>query len=203
MKQMWEERYSEEGFAYGEQANEYFKTKIDQLEAGKLLLPAEGEGRNAVYAASKGWQVHAFDQSENAQKKAHLLAQKHQVNIDYRVENIHHIKYQPENYDALALIYAHFPPEHRENFHRKLGSYLKPGGWVIIEGFSKNNLALSQGQAASNGPKNLGMLFSTEEIASDFDGFDILELEEKNIQLNEGKYHQGEVSVIRLLARKQ
>ena len=61
MKEFWNERYSQEAYAYGTEPNAFFKSRIDQLSPGKLLLPAEGEGRNAVYAATKGFEVSAYD----------------------------------------------------------------------------------------------------------------------------------------------
>ena len=55
MKEFWDTRYAEIDFAYGKTPNTFFKDSIDKLTPGKLLLPADGEGRNAVYAATKGW----------------------------------------------------------------------------------------------------------------------------------------------------
>lgn len=72
----WDERYSRDEFIYGEQPNEYLKQKLAQLAPGKALFAAEGEGRNAVFAAKSGWIVSAFDQSEAGKTKAKLLAEK-------------------------------------------------------------------------------------------------------------------------------
>ena len=83
MKEFWDARYKDSAFAFGEEPNEYFKEQISNLKPGKLLMPAEGEGRNAVFAAKLGWDVHAFDQSLNGQKKAMDLALKNKVNINY------------------------------------------------------------------------------------------------------------------------
>jgi hypothetical protein len=63
MKDFWNERYGWDESAYGEQPNEYFKKQLAQLEPGEILMPAEGEGRNAVHAAKSGWHVKAFDTS--------------------------------------------------------------------------------------------------------------------------------------------
>jgi Tellurite resistance protein TehB len=75
MKDFWNTRYKEESYAYGIEPNAFFKENIDKLVPGKILLPAEGEGRNAVYAARKGWEVTAFDFSDEAKIKTLKLAQ--------------------------------------------------------------------------------------------------------------------------------
>ena len=74
MKDFWNERYASTEYVYGKEPNQYFKQILCSLSPGKILLPAEGEGRNAVYAASLGWQVYAYDFSERAYKKAMALA---------------------------------------------------------------------------------------------------------------------------------
>lgn len=76
MSQFWNERYSQAEYVYGETPNVFFAAQLDKLSAGTIILPCEGEGRNAVYAASQGWEVKAFDASEAGQKKALLLAEK-------------------------------------------------------------------------------------------------------------------------------
>lgn len=202
MKPMWEDRYSNEEYAYGEDANLYFKTQLQQLEVGKILFPAEGEGRNAVHAAAMGWETYAFDQSVEGCKKALALAHKNKVTIDYIVGEIEKLSYPENSFDVIVLIYAHFPSQVRKQYHQIISRYLKSGGTLILEGFSKHNLKLSQDQEASNGPKDLKMLFSTEEISSDFENFEILELKEELITLDEGPYHQGKASVIRFVGKK-
>ena len=73
MKEFWNERYRQNEFAYGEEPNEFLKEQLAKLQPGSILFPAEGEGRNAVYAAQSGWQVSAFDISEEGKKKAERL----------------------------------------------------------------------------------------------------------------------------------
>ena len=160
MKAFWNQRYSEPEFAYGEAPNVFLKTQIDLLAAGKILFPAEGEGRNAVYAAKLGWEVAAFDTSEAGQKKAFVLAEKNGVAIDYIVNSFDNLPYQVAQFDAIGLVYAHFPAHLKSNFHKQLSTYLKPGGKVIFEAFSKKHLEHSSINPKAGGPKNVEMLFS-------------------------------------------
>ena len=121
----WNERYSIEAFAYGEQPNNFLEEQLSTLKVGKILFPAEGEGRNAVFAAKLGWQVSAFDISIEGKNKALKLAEMNQVKIDYQVEELQKLAYQPEQFDAIALIYAHFPTDVKSAYHKTLDKYLR------------------------------------------------------------------------------
>ncbi len=203
MKEFWNDRYKNEAFAYGEEPNEFFKAQLTKLNAGKILLPAEGEGRNGVYAAKLGWEVTAFDISEEGKNKAEQLARKNKVTINYIVDAFNELKFEKEKYDAIGLIYAHFPPEDKSNFHKILNTYLKKGGMIIFEAFSKKHLKYNLDNPKAGGPKNEDILFSIEELRTDFDNYEILELSENEIELNEGLYHIGLGSVIRFVGRKR
>jgi 2-polyprenyl-3-methyl-5-hydroxy-6-metoxy-1,4-benzoquinol methylase len=196
MKEFWNERYSERMYSYGKAPNEFFAEQLSALPKGKILLPAEGEGRNAVYAAVKGWQVKAFDFSEEGRKKALSLASNYDVGIDYELAEASQFNSE-DQFDVIAMIFAHFAGEERTNLCKKLEALLVPGGHLIMEVFSKNQLGRESG-----GPKNPELLYSKEEIKSLFPGLDFIILEEAKTELNEGQHHQGEAAVIRALGRK-
>lgn len=199
----WNERYSMEAFAYGEQPNNFLKEQLSSLAVGKILFPAEGEGRNAVFAATLGWQVSAFDISIEGKNKALKLAEMNQVRIDYQVEELQNLAYQPEQFDAIALIYAHFPADIKSVYHKTLDKYLRKGGIIIFEAFSKKHLEYIAKNEKVGGPKEEAMLFSKEEIKADFDNYEIIILEETEIELNEGLFHNGLGSVIRFVGKKK
>ncbi len=203
MTPMWDQRYSQEEYVYGETPNEYLKEKIQNLMPAKALFPAEGEGRNAVYAATLGWAVSAFDLSAEGQKKALKLAEKNQVTIDYRVGSLDELNYSDESFDLIVLIFAHFPANLRSDFHHQLSKLLKKDGILILEGFSKNNLEYVAKNPQIGGPKDIEMLFSVAEIRSDFPDFEIIELQESVVNLEEGAYHVGKGSVIRFMGKKK
>ena len=202
-KDRWDERYSTEEFAYGEEPNNYLKEQIQKLPAGTILFPAEGEGRNAVFAARLGWTVSAFDISMEGRNKALRLAEAHNVTVDYQVGELQDLHYAAGQFDAIALIYAHFPAEIKSVYHQTLDHYLRHGGWIIFEAFSKKHLDYIARNEHVGGPKDLAMLFSLEEIKSDFANYDIIELAEIEIELNEGLFHNGTGSVIRFVGRKK
>lgn len=199
----WDDRFREPDYAYGELPNEYLKAQLEKQFPGTILFGAEGEGRNAVYAARQGWDVTAFDISQEGKNKAGQLAQKHNVTLDYRVGELSTLNFQPQQFDALALIYAHFPPEIRSAYHRTLSEYVKPGGWIILEAFGKNHLEYRAANPAVGGPGELAHLFDVEEIAADFSTFEVVALSEEVVELKEGLYHNGKGSVVRLIGKKK
>lgn len=199
----WNDRYAGEEFAYGEEPNNYLKEQLTKLDAGKILFPAEGEGRNAVFAAKEGWTVSAFDISNEGLKKALQLAEKNNVSIEYQIGELQTLNYQEGQFDAIALIYAHFPANIKSQLHKELDKYLRKGGIIIFEAFSKNHLDYLAKNEKVGGPKDIESLFSIGEIEADFNNYEIIELKETVIHLNEGIYHNGEGSVIRFVGRKK
>jgi len=199
----WNDRYSKEEFAYGEQPNNYLKEQLEKLNAGAILFPAEGEGRNAVFAAKLGWTVSAFDISMEGKKKAIQLAQTNNVSINYQVGELQQISFNTGQFDVIALIYAHFPANIKSSYHKMLNNYLRKGGLIIFEAFSKRHMDYVSKNEKVGGPKDLESLFSIDEIKSDFANYEIIELEEKEIELNEGLFHNGTGSVIRFVGRKK
>lgn len=203
MKEFWDARFKDENYAYGTAPNNFFKEVLDSYSLkGNILLPAEGEGRNAIYAAEKGLEVYAFDISVEGKNKAEKLAQNHKVKINYEVGDFPNLELNKLSFDTAALIYAHFPPNILSTYHKRIGELIKPNGMVILEGFSKNNLPLREANPKIGGPPNIEMLFSVEEIKNDFSNFEIIKLEEQKIELNEGMFHIGAGKVVRFIGRK-
>lgn len=199
----WNDRYKEEEYAYGKDPNLFLKEQLDGCSPSTILFAAEGEGRNAVYAAANGWKVSAFDISAEGQKKALNLARQNDISIDYKVGYLEKLHYQPEQFKVIALIYAHFPAAIKSSYHQLLNTYLSVGGLVIFEAFSKDHLKYNTSNPKVGGPKDIDDLFSIAEIKSDFSNFEILLLEQKEIELSEGHFHNGTGSVIRFVGRKK
>lgn len=197
MKTFWNERYAAEEYAYGVEPNLFFKNWIDGRPPGTILFPGEGEGRNAVYAARLGWDVYAFDYSASGQKKALALAEKHEVVIHYEVVDAESFS-TDQTFDAIVLIYAHFPPPVRAKIHPNLVGMLKEGGVLVLEGYNKQQLKNNTG-----GPQHESLLFDGAMLNNDFEGLEVLSLENATLHIEEGLYHQGISDVIRFIAKKQ
>ncbi|MEM9824449.1 MAG: class I SAM-dependent methyltransferase [Bacteroidota bacterium] len=201
--QFWDDRYQKVEYAYGTQPNVYLKAQLSQITpAGKILFAAEGEGRNAVYAAQQGWQVSAFDISKEGRIKALALAKENKVSIDYQVGYLTKLNFANAPFDVIALIYAHFPPDIKSVYHKLLDQKLKKGGMIIFEAFGKKHLEYRNANLSVGGPPDIDSLFSTDELRSDFKNYEILELLETEVELTEGLYHNGKGAVTRFVGRK-
>ena len=195
--EFWDERYSSSEFVYGTEPNIYFKDEIDKLETGNILLMGEGEGRNAVYAATNGWNVDAVDFSKIAKDKALKLAEENSVSINYEIADLSIYNPKSNYYDSAAIIFLHLNPQIRSGVHASVVDSLKPGGKLILEVYEKEQLGKDSG-----GPQNIDMLYSKEDLEDDFVKMKIIDLEKKIVNLNESEQHKGEAAVLRLIAVK-
>lgn len=197
MPTFWNQRFASAEYIYGTEPSAYFKQIIDGLKPGRLLVPGAGEGRDAVYAATLGWEVHAFDLSSEGRRKALRLAGMKNVLIEYEIADAAHFTCHGELYNLVALVFMHFDPLLRERFHRQLLNCLLPGGLLLAEAFHRKQLGNSSG-----GPKDPDMLVSAAMLAADFSQLAILENLEMQIELNEGAHHIGPAEVVRFLGQK-
>ena len=193
----WDERYSSIEFAYGTEPNTFFKDELDKLKTGNILLLGEGEGRNAVYAAVKGWNVDAVDFSIIAKEKALKLAEENSVRINYEITDLSKYNHKTNYYDAASIIFLHLNLKIRSYIYSKVVESLKPGGTLILEVYEKEQLGKDSG-----GPKNIDMLYSKEELKDDLKKMKTIMFEKKIISLNESKQHKGEAAVLRLIGVK-
>ena len=208
MKEFWNDRYHEDGWAYGIEPNAFVKEQLDIIQlqcepsSTQLLFPAEGEGRNAVYAAKLGFDVCAFDISEAGKEKALQLAKSNHVLIDYQINGFDKVNYIENQFDGIVFCYTHFPAEIQPKFIQSMMQFVKPGGKIIFECFSENNLPYRQKNPQVGGPDNVNMLYTVQSVKSLFEGCQKMEVTEVITQLNEGKYHVGEACVVRMIGIK-
>ena len=192
-KEFWDEKFNTHEYMYGKTPNLFFKDQINKLIPGKILFGAEEEGRNAVYAATLGWDVYAFDVSSVGKKKALELAKENNVNINYILKGFVDFEFEDSFFDCIVLINAHAIEDDRMNNHRKLLKYLKNGGTFILQGFTKKQI-----QNESGGPKDVDMLFSKDELQEDFKDLSQLNIEETYEEIKAGILHQGMANIIKL-----
>lgn len=195
--EFWNERFSTDEYIYGKNPNKFFKEQIDELKPGRLLLPGEGEGRNSVYAAIKGWEVDAVDFSQAAKEKTLMLAKKNNVNINYTLSNLADFIPLENCYDAIGLVFIHLKPDSRKVVHKRIVNALRNNGRIILEAFEKEQLGKSSG-----GPQSEEMLYSKEELDNDFRDLRMHLLEKKTVLLDEGDKHKGDASVIKFVGEK-
>ncbi|MDH3650718.1 MAG: class I SAM-dependent methyltransferase [Saprospiraceae bacterium] len=197
MKSFWNERYGEPALAYGSKPNAFIKSFLDQHSPGSILFPAEGQGRNAIYAAKKGWSVDAFDFSEVAKASALSQALNAGVTINYWIDDMENFKGVHEVYDVVGLCYVHLSQPVRVAFYNSLITSLKEGGLLVMEAFTKTQLAHESG-----GPKSEELLYTQQIVEKDFEKLQTIFSQELYTDLEEGSYHQGQAHIIRYIGRK-
>jgi len=197
--QMWDEKFSREGYFYGFEPNVFIESKTDLLvPGGKVLCLGEGEGRNAVYLASKGFEVTALDASAIGMTKALMMAEKRGVSFQTELLDLEHWK-PTQSYDAVVTSYLHLEEPLRTQAFQKAIKTLKTDGYFIGEFFSVNQIPRESG-----GPKKPSLLYTLDSLESIFtlDDAKIIYLEECDVPLDEGNGHQGDALVIRVIIQK-
>ncbi len=196
-KDFWNSRYSEKEFIYGTQPNKFLEHQLKNLKPGKALFLAEGEGRNAVYAAKLGWLVDAVDFSSSAKVKALKLAERNNVKINYDVCDLNDYNFKENYYDLVVLIFVHLPFDLRKKVFENSIKALKQNGKLIFEAFSKEQI-----KNTSGGPRSEDLLYSEKEILELVEQMKIDLIESKVINLEEGEYHKGKADVVRFVGVK-
>lgn len=198
MNEFWDNRYSEPDYAYGESPNAFLVAQKSYLRAGmRALAVADGEGRNGVWLAQQGLTVVSVDGSAVGLDKARALARARGTEIETIHTDLTTWTWPQDSFDVVVAIYIHFPQAQRARMHRAMLAALKPGGVLLLEAFT-----LQQLQFRSGGPPVAEMLYSAEMLRADFAAAKILQLEEKTVELAEGKYHRGSAAVVRLVCQR-
>lgn len=202
MSEFWDDRFRGEVYAYGTEPNRFFQRMLPLIPTGgRILFVAEGEGRNAVYAAEHGYQVAAFDTSGEGRRKALGLARGRRVEMDYQVADSRTVSFPLGHFDGIVLIFAHLPGAFRRAVHQRLLAFLRPGGLILLEGFSLAHQAHQGKNPLAGGPLDADRLYTLGDIREDFQGLDLILLEEVEDALDEGIYHRGSAALIHFVGR--
>jgi len=198
---MWDQRYSEEGFAYGTAANDFLKSEYHRIpEGGRVLCLAEGEGRNAVFLARQGYAVTAVDQSSVGLHKAERLAVENGVEISTIVTDLGDYDPGSETWDGIVSIAAHIPPLLRKQLHARVVSALKKNGVFILEAYTERHLDMDG--VGGPPPSQKELFMSLAQLKVELDGLEFIIGNEVERHISEGKYHQGYSAVVQVVARK-
>jgi SAM-dependent methyltransferase len=193
----WDERYASKEYAYGKEPNDFLREVISQIPPGNVLCLAEGEGRNAVFLATHGYQATAVDQSATGLAKAHTLATERGVTISTVQSDLDHFVIQPGAWQGIISVWAHVPSSVRASLHQRCVDGLSPGGVFVLEGYSPK-----QREKRTGGPTELDRLMDLSVVRKELPGLRFLIDREMERDVHEGSYHNGIGSVIQILARK-
>lgn len=198
--QFWNERFDVEEFIFGKEPNEYLVEQTSKyLKLGsRVLCIADGEGRNGVWLGKQGMDVIGFDVSDIALVKAKQFAKENLVKIEYTLNDTDGFDWQDNSYDAIVAIFIQFAdPEMRARIFKQVQSSLKPGGILILQGYTPKQLEYKTG-----GPSLIEHLYTEEMIRDLAKDFNILELRCYEKELSEGARHTGMSALLGLIAQK-
>ena len=194
----WDQRFRESGYAYGTEPNDFLRASVAKLPPGDALCLAEGGGRNAVHLALKGHRVTAQDLSSVGLEKAQQLAQDQGVNLTCVRGDLREFKPEPESVDLVVAIWMHLEPELRALVHRRAVRALRPGGHLILEAYTPEQLRHGTG-----GPPNPELLITAQQLQNELQGLTWLELQETERRIEEGPLHQGQSAVVQAFGQKR
>lgn len=192
----WNQRYSADEYIYGTEPNG-FLAEHAHLLGGLVLSLAEGEGRNGVFLASRGLAVHGVDSSAVGLAKAQALAATRGVSVRTEVADLADFVPAAGAYGAVVSIFAHLPGTVRQRLYPLLVKSLQPGGLLLLEAYSLDQLARDTG-----GPKDPDMLMSVEAVQQGLVGLAPILLQEVVREVREGSHHTGMASVVQFIGRK-
>ena len=193
----WDERYVVDEYVYGKDPNLFLKQNYKVIPKGNVLCVADGEGRNGVWLAKNGYNVTSIDFSPKAVEKINRLAQENNVSIKTICDDLLNYDLDKNMYDGIVSIFAHFKVEEINKLHSKYFNALKPNGVFFMEVFAKEQLPLKTG-----GPKDISLLFDTQDIQKSFPSGEIELLKKDIVYLHEGNIHDGKAIVVRAIVRK-
>jgi 2-polyprenyl-3-methyl-5-hydroxy-6-metoxy-1,4-benzoquinol methylase len=195
----WNKRFAGEDYLFGTAPNEWLRQHATVWQRGdRVLSVADGEGRNSVWLAGRGLVVDAFDIAELGVAKARRLAADKNVSVNFAVADCDTFAWPHAAYDGVACIFVQFAdPAMRERLFTNIIASLKPGGALVLQGYTPKQLEYRTG-----GPPILSHLYTEAMLRAAFAGMEITELREYEAEVAEGTGHKGHSALIGMVARR-
>jgi SAM-dependent methyltransferase len=195
---MWDERYgSAEGPLFGAEPNAFLARQAHRIPAGaRVLVPADGDGRNGIWLAERGCRVTATEFSPVAQEKARALAQRRGVDMEFVLGDLTGYAWPTQAFDAIVAIFIQFlTPPGRDLAFAGMARALRPGGVLLLEGYRPEQIGYGTG-----GPKAVENLYTKAMLRAAFDGFAAVEIDAYDAHIEEGAGHRGMSALIDVIA---
>jgi len=195
----WETRYETPDYLFGTEPNAFLAAQRSRLpKSGRALAVADGEGRNGVWLAEQGLDVLSIDFSPKAQTKARALANARGVKLTIELADVTRWEWPANSFDVIAVIFTQFSgPVERERMFAGIRKALKPGGLLVMEGYTPKQLEYGTG-----GPSRVENMYTRELLEKSFGDFAKIEIREYETEMSEGSRHAGMSALIDLVATK-
>jgi ubiquinone/menaquinone biosynthesis C-methylase UbiE len=197
--EFWNMRYDTDEYVFGTAPNVFLVSQIAHLKAGQRALSvADGEGRNGVWLAEQGLAVHAIDFSPAALDKAARLAMQRGVTLELEQADVLGWSWPESAYDVVVAIFIQFAPSpERERIIEGIRRTLKPGGVLILQGYTPKQI-----EFATGGPPSAANMYTADLLREWFGDWDVVHLHEHESVISEGHHHHGMSALIDLVAIK-
>ena len=163
----WDERYAAAELVWSHEPNQFVASELEGLTPGVAVDLAAGEGRNALWLASRGWEATAVDFSQVALDKGAPIAARAGVEVHWVCADA--TTWQPPSpVDLVVVAYLQLPPQERRRAVRGAYAMLRPGGTLLLVAHDSTNLAEGTG-----GPQDPAVLMTAEDVLSDLSGLDV------------------------------
>ncbi|QTD39762.1 bifunctional 2-polyprenyl-6-hydroxyphenol methylase/3-demethylubiquinol 3-O-methyltransferase UbiG [Sporosarcina sp. Te-1] len=194
----WHERFDTEEYVYGKEPNQFVIEAAKQIPRGKVLCIAEGEGRNAVYLATLGFDVTAWDYAESGLEKTQRLAAEKGVAVKTELHDLADVEWGFEQWDAIVHVFGHFPEKVMKRTIEGIQHSLRPGGFYISELYTKDQLRYGIG-----GPRDEALLVNPVNLLHSFQSHFIEHFYIGEVYREEGQLHTGKAHVVQCIFRKE
>ncbi|MDP1683422.1 MAG: class I SAM-dependent methyltransferase [Burkholderiales bacterium] len=196
----WDEVYAAPDYIFGKAPNAFLVSQQALLKPGyRALAVADGEGRNGVWLAEQGLDVLSVEYSLPAVEKAKQLAQERGVVLAFEVADVLTWNWPVNAYDIVAAIFIQFAsPADRATLFQHIKAALKPGGYLIMQGYTPKQLEYKTG-----GPPYAENMYTPALLRAAFADMEIVHLAEHEEFIAEGTKHYGMSALIDLVARKR
>lgn len=164
----WDRKYAAVENLWAARPNRFLVAEVAGLAPGRALDLACGEGQNALWLASLGWDVTGVDYSEVAIGKASDRATRD--GLEARFECADLVAYEPEvgAFDLALVLYLHISADERRGVLSRASEALAPGGTFVLLGHDLTNMTEGVG-----GPSDPSIHTTPEQIASELPGLEI------------------------------
>jgi SAM-dependent methyltransferase len=195
----WNGRFAGDSYTFGTRPAAFLADSAHYIPAGsRVLLPADGEGRNSVFLAEMGHRVVATDIADEGIAKAQKLARARGVSVEFRHLDLSGWQWPEAEFDAVVAIFIQFaPPAFRDEIFAGIKRAVRPGGVALLHGYTPKQLEYRTG-----GPAVVEQLYTEELLRAAFADWDLLRIEAYESELDEGEGHKGRSAVIDMIARR-
>lgn len=195
----WDARYAGADYIFGTAPNQFLASHANLIQPGmRALAVADGEGRNSVWLAEHGAQMHAVDVSPLALEKARALAKNRGVAVQFEQADLLNWHWPEAEYDLVVAIFIQFAsPAQREPIIAGIRHALKPRGLLILQGYTAKQI-----EFATGGPSSVENMYSESLLREWFGNWQIRLLREHEDFISEGSHHHGQSALIDLVVQK-